>query len=140
MDDNNHAITEKNVHRCTRQAERGACAAPTRVAASNGLSMTSNSSLSGDGYNEFTEQEWKSCVGSFPAGIFDSALSSCPGTVNFLHGMRNVSVPLPNYFYLSDNPLFFFFFFKDLSQSATKWIFSDGAAEADIIRFILNSD
>lgn len=71
----------------------------------------------------------------FPCRSFDRALSSSPCCGCQIY---SVWVLLPNYFYFV--PCTIHFFFMELSQSATKRIFSDGAAEAHIIGFILNSN
>lgn len=118
LDDNNHVITEKNTHRCSRPRARRAC-----TAASNrqGLNITSNSSLSRDAYNENTKREgvlWR----QVPCRSCDSALSSSPCTVNFLHAVAVRYMVFggrcqTTFIFVSQKICFFF---MDLSQSATK--------------------
>lgn len=71
----------------------------------------------------------------FPCRSFDRApsFSPCCGCQIY-----SVWVLLPNYFYFV--PYTIHFFLMELSQSATKRIFSEGAAEAHIIGFIPNSN
>lgn len=71
----------------------------------------------------------------FPCRSFCRASSSSPCCGCQIY---SVWVLLPNYFYFV--PYTIHFFFMELSQSATKRIFSDGAAEAHIIGFIQNSN
>lgn len=71
----------------------------------------------------------------FPCRSFDRALSFSPCCGCQIY---SVWVLLPNYFYFV--PYTIHFFFMELSQSATKRIFSEGAAEAHIIGFIPNSN
>lgn len=98
------------VQRCLQQTAR--------------LNITSNSSLSRGAYNENSKQDWKSCVGSFPAGVVTApplplrALST--SSRPWLSGMRRLGAIAKPLLFLSLRQYTFFFFFMDPSQSARK--------------------